>query len=131
LMEYADRYDLVTGIRERRKDDLIKRFSSRIAFAIRNAVTHDGVSDTGCPLKIFKTTVIRRIPFFNGMHRFFPALIQLDGGSVKEVPVRHYPRLSGKSNYHLRNRLFGPLSDLIAFNWMRNRQIRYEITGRG
>lgn len=131
LMEYAEGYDLVTGIRQGRKDGMVKRISSTIANTIRRSVTHDGVSDTGCPLKVFRTDAARRIPFFKGMHRFLPALVQLGGGQVKEVPVRHYKRLAGKSNFHLYNRLLGPAADLIAFAWMRNRYIRYEISGRG
>jgi dolichol-phosphate mannosyltransferase len=131
LMEYASAYELVSGIRVGRKDGVVKRISSRIANAIRRSVTHDGVSDTGCPLKILHTDTARKIPFFNGMHRFLPALVQVIGGKVKEVPVRHYKRLAGKSNFNLWNRLLGPAIDLIAFAWMRKRTIRYEITGRG
>lgn len=131
LMEYSANYNLVTGIREGRKDGIIKRISSRIANSIRRSVTHDGVSDTGCPLKVFRTDTARRIPFFKGMHRFLPALVLLDGGKVKEVPVRHFKRVAGKSKYHLHNRLIGPATDLIAFIWIRNRYIRYQITGRG
>jgi dolichol-phosphate mannosyltransferase len=131
LMEYVESYDLVTGIREGRQDGTIKQVSSRIANSIRRAVTHDGVSDTGCPLKVFQTQAVRRVPFFNGMHRFLPALILLGGGQVKEVPVRHFRRLSGLSNYHLHNRIIGPAIDLIAFIWMRKRFIRYEIINRG
>jgi len=131
LMNHIDSFELVTGIRVGRKDGMVKRISSSLANAIRRSVTHDGVSDTGCPLKIFHTDIARRIPFFNGMHRFLPALILLGGGKVKEVPVRHFKRLAGKSNFHLFNRLLGPATDLIAFSWMRNRTIRYEITNRG
>lgn len=131
LMEHVGSFGMVTGIRVGRKDGMVKRISSQIANAIRRSITHDGVSDTGCPLKVFHTDIARRIPFFKGMHRFLPALIQLCGGKVKEVPVRHYKRLAGKSKFHLWNRLLGPATDLIAFSWMRNRFIRYEITGRG
>ncbi len=131
LMKLADDADLVTGIREKRKDSILKMISSKIANAIRQAVTHDGVSDTGCPLKVFKTDTFRQIPFFDGMHRFLPALVKLNGGIVKQVPVRHFERMAGKSKYHLFNRLLGPATDLIAFAWMRKRHIRYEITGRG
>jgi dolichol-phosphate mannosyltransferase len=131
LLEYADNYEMVNGNRLHRKDRLIKRISSRLANAIRRTVTHDGISDTGCPLKVFHTDIVRRIPFFNGMHRFLPALVQLEGGRVKEVPVAHNKRLAGKSKYHLRNRLIGPAVDLIAFIWIRKRYIRYEITGQG
>jgi len=131
LMEFSESFELVTGVRIGRKDGIIKRVSSRVANAIRRSVTYDGVSDTGCPLKIFHTDTARRIPFFKGMHRFLPALVLLIGGKVKEVPVRHFKRLAGKSNFHLWNRLVGPATDLIAFSWMRKRMIRYEITHRG
>lgn len=131
LMEYAESFELVTGVRIGRKDGIVKRISSRMANAIRRSVTYDGVSDTGCPLKILHTDAARRIPFFKGMHRFLPALVQIGGGKVKEVPVRHFKRLAGKSNFHLWNRLLGPAADLIAFGWMRNRYIHYEIAGRG
>lgn len=131
LMEHVESYNLVTGIRSGRKDGIVKRISSRIANSIRRSVTYDGVSDTGCPLKVFHTDAARCIPFFKGMHRFLPALVLLGGGKVKEVQIRHYKRLAGKSNYHLHNRIIGPAIDLIAFIWIRNRYIRYEITDRG
>jgi hypothetical protein len=50
---------------------------------------------------------------------------------VKEVPVRHFPRVAGESKFHLWNRLGGPLKDLFAYSWMKNRYIRYEIKKRG
>jgi dolichol-phosphate mannosyltransferase len=131
LMEFASDHDLVTGVRVNRRDGFVKRASSRVANAIRRAVTGDGVSDTGCPLKVIRTEVAREIPFFHGMHRFLPALVLLQGGRVKEVPVRHFPRVAGRSKYHLWNRLLGPAEDLLAFRWMRRRTIRYEIGGRG
>jgi len=131
LMEYADQYDLVTGIRGERKDGIIKRLSSRTANAIRRSVTHDGATDTGCPLKILATDTAKRIPFFKGMHRFLPALIKLQGGKVKELPVSHFMRIAGESKYHLWNRLLGPAADLIAFIWIRKRYIRYEIAKKG
>jgi glycosyltransferase involved in cell wall biosynthesis len=131
LLEYCNEYDLVNGIRVNRKDTSIKKLSSKIANAIRRSVTHDGSSDTGCPLKIMHTELLKKIPFFKGMHRFIPALVLLAGGTVKEVPVSHYPRLAGKSNYHLWNRLTGPLMDLFAFSWMQRHYIRYQIIKKG
>ncbi|ACL66834.1 glycosyl transferase family 2 [Anaeromyxobacter dehalogenans 2CP-1] len=131
LMPFAAEYELVTGVRVKRKDTLVKKLSSRIANAIRRSFTHDGASDTGCPLKVIRADVARRIPFFKGMHRFLPALVQLDGGKVKEVPVRHFPRVAGESKYHLWNRLLGPTADLFAYRWMRSRYIRYEIAKKG
>ncbi len=131
LMEYAPNFELVTGIRTARKDGIVKRISSVSANTIRRFFTHDGIADTGCPLKIFHTTTAREILNFRGMHRFLPALVKLSGGEVKEVPVRHFPRLAGKSKHHLSNRLFGPAIDLLAFTWMRMRYIHYEISGKG
>lgn len=131
LMEFAPDYAMVTGIRVDRKDGPVKKLTSRLGNGIRRAFTNDGVSDTGCPLKILQTRVAQKIPFFTGMHRFFAALVQLEGGAVKEVPVRHFPRIAGESKFHLWNRLLGPLKDLFAYRWMKNRYIRYEIEKQG
>ena len=131
LLEFAEQFDLITGKRINRKDSLIKRISSLVANSIRRAITKDGITDSGCPLKIIKTDIAKTIPFFNGMHRFLPALVMLYGGKVKEVPVSHYPRKAGKSKYHLLNRLVGPFVDLCAFWWMKRNYIRYEITREG
>ena len=127
LLEYAGEYEMVMGIRTGRKDSFVKNMSSRIANGFRRAMTHDGVEDTGCPLKILRTDYAKRIPFFTGMHRFLPALIQLQNGRVKQIPVRHFPRIAGQSKYHLWNRLVGPFKDCFAYRWMKKRYINYEI----
>lgn len=127
LLEYAGEYEMVMGIRTGRKDSFVKNLSSRIANGFRRAMTHDGVEDTGCPLKILRTDYAKRIPFFTGMHRFLPALIQLQNGRVKQIPVRHFPRIAGVSKYHLWNRLVGPFKDCFAYRWMKKRYINYEI----
>ena len=122
LLEHAGEYEMVMGIRTGRKDSFVKNLSSRIANGFRRAMTHDGVEDTGCPLKILRTDYARRIPFFTGMHRFLPALIQLQNGRVKQIPVRHFPRIAGESKYHLWNRLVGPFKDCFAYRWMKDRK---------
>lgn len=127
LLEHADNYEMVMGIRTGRKDSFVKNMSSRIANGFRRSMTHDGVEDTGCPLKILRTEYAKRIPFFTGMHRFLPALIQLQNGKVKQIPVRHFPRIAGKSKYNLRNRLIGPFKDCFAYRWMKKRYINYKI----
>lgn len=127
LLEYVGEYEMVMGIRTGRKDSFVKNLSSRIANGFRRAMTHDGVEDTGCPLKILRTDYAKRIPFFTGMHRFLPALIQLQNGRVKQIPVRHFPRMAGESKYHLWNRLIGPFKDCFAYRWMKKRYINYEI----
>jgi dolichol-phosphate mannosyltransferase len=128
LLEFINDYQLVTGIRANRKDSFFKKFQSRIANGFRRMMTHDNATDTGCPLKVMQTAYAKRIPFFTGMHRFLPALMLLEEGKVKELPVRHYPRVAGVSKYHLWNRLAGPFKDCFAYRWMKHRYIRYEIS---
>ena len=127
LLEHVGEYEMVMGIRTGRKDSFVKNMSSRIANGFRRSMTHDGVEDTGCPLKVLRTDYAKRIPFFTGMHRFLPALIQLQYGKVKQIPVRHFPRIAGKSKYNLRNRLIGPFKDCFAYRWMKKRYINYEV----
>ncbi len=127
LLPLTRSYDLVCGWRQQRQDGFVKMISSRIANRVRNIFTHDGVHDTGCPLKVFRRPVLERIRLFEGMHRFFPALALMYGFTVTEVPVRHYPRIHGVSKYGMGNRLFKSLYDLIAVRWMQNRVVLYKF----
>ena len=128
LLPHMTEYEMATGIRTGRKDSFVKKISSKIANGYRRMMTHDGIVDTGCPLKIMQTEYAKRFPLFDGMHRFLPALIQLEEGRVKQIPVRHFPRKEGESKYHLFNRLTGPFIDCFAYRWMKKRYIRYEIS---
>jgi glycosyltransferase involved in cell wall biosynthesis len=125
LLPYTDTHDLVCGWRQERQDSLVKQLSSRIANRVRIFFTRDGIHDTGCPLKIFRRTVLERIRLFEGMHRFFPALALMHGFTVTEVPVRHFPRIHGVSKYGMGNRVFTAFYDLIAVRWMQARVLRY------
>jgi dolichol-phosphate mannosyltransferase len=127
LLEFAPEYQLVSGIRAHRKDSGFKKLQSKIANGFRRKMTGDTATDTGCPLKVMWTDYARRLPFFDGMHRFLPALMMLEHGKFREVPVRHYPRVAGVSKYHLWNRLKGPFLDCFAYRWMKKRYIRYHI----
>ena len=127
LIPYLHEYEMVLGIRTNRKDSFVKNASSIIANGFRRFMTNDEVSDTGCPLKIMRTDYAKRIPLFNGMHRFLPALIQLQNGSVKQVPVRHFPRVAGKSKFNLGNRLVAPFIDCFAYRWMKKRYLNFQI----
>lgn len=127
LLIYAEQYDLVTGVRANRKDSFVKNMSSLFANKIRRAFTHDGMDDTGCPLKIIKTSVAKRIPMFKGLHRFLPAMVMLQNGRVAQIPVQHFPRTAGKSKFNLWNRLLGPLMDCFAYLWMKKKYINYTI----
>ena len=127
LLDYIDDYDLVTGVRSNRKDSFLKKSSSKIANGIRRLFTNDGMDDSGCPLKIMKTKFAKRIPMFNGLHRFLPAMILLQQGKIVQVPVQHFPRIAGKTNFGIRNRVFGSLVDCFAYLWMKHRYINYSI----
>jgi dolichol-phosphate mannosyltransferase len=127
LLNYAKDYDLVCGWRTERHDTITRKISSRVANAVRNAVTGDRVHDTGCSLKVFRRPVVDRLQLFNGMHRFFPALALMHGFTVTEVPVRHHPRTHGISKYGVGNRLFKGLYDLFAVRWMQTRVLRYRL----
>lgn len=128
LLSDIEDYELVMGIRANRRDTLFKKLQSKIANGFRRMMTHDGVQDTGCPLKVMHTDCAKRIPFFTGMHRFLPALVLLQQGRVKQVAVRHFPRTAGVSKYHLWNRLVSPFIDCFAYRWMKKRYINYRVT---
>ena len=131
FFQYFPDYEMVNGIRSQRKDTIVKKMSSKIANTFRRRMINDNITDTCCPLKIIKTEYAKRIPFFTGMHRFIPALIQFQGGRVKQLSVSHFPRYAGTAKYHLWNRLIGPFFDTLAFRWMRNRAILYKVTRKG
>jgi len=131
LLEHIDSYELVTGVRSNRKDSFVKNMSSKIANGIRRAFTHDGMDDTGCPLKVIKTDYAKRIPMFKGLHRFLPAMILLQNGRIIQIPVRHFPRIAGKAKFGLWNRLLGPLMDCFAYLWMKKKYINYEVEKKG
>lgn len=127
LIPHVNDYEMVMGIRANRKDSFVKGMSSKIANGFRRFMTKDGIEDTGCPLKIIRTDYANRIPLFTGMHRFLPALIMLQNGTVKQVPVQHFPRVAGVSKYNLANRLVGPFIDCFAYRWMKKRYINYSV----
>jgi len=127
LLKEIEHFDLVTGVRANRKDSFVKNMSSTIANGIRRSFTQDGMDDTGCPLKVIKTEYAKNIPMFKGLHRFLPAMILLQQGRIKQIPVQHFPRIAGEAKYGLWNRLLGPLMDCFAYLWMKKKYINYTI----
>jgi len=117
--------DAVVGYRVGRKDDWVRKASSRIANGVRNRLSRDTIRDTGCSLKVFRAEAIRSIPWFEGMHRFLPTLLRYQGFRVIEHPVTHRPRHAGVSKYGIRNRAWRAFKDLLAVRWMRERMIRF------
>jgi len=130
FLEHIAENDLVTGVRTNRKDSFIKKISSKIANGIRRSFTHDGMHDTGCPLKIIKTNFAKRIPMFNGLHRFLPAMILLQNGKIKQIPVQHFPRVAGEAKFGIWNRLLGPLMACFAYLWMKKKYINYKVSSK-
>jgi len=127
LLDELKDCDMVVGIRQKRQDNFIKKISSKIANSVRNKLTNEDIIDTGCPLKVFKKECFNKVKLFTGLHRFLPTLVKLEGYKVKQIPVRHLPRLRGKSKYNIRNRLFRALRDLFAVRWMQRRYLHYKI----
>jgi dolichol-phosphate mannosyltransferase len=123
--------DLVAGIRVRRQDTWSKRISSKLANGIRQRLLHDGVSDTGCGLKAIRREAFLRLPYFDHMHRYLPALIKRDGGAVETVLVNHRPRVRGTSNYGFFDRLWVGISDLVGVMWLMRRCKRPTFDAEG
>lgn len=127
LVEAIKNSDLVCGARVNRKDPWSKKITSFVANIVRRNICDDGVSDTGCSLKIYRTEALRKIKMYNGMHRFLPALFKIEGLRVIEVPVNHRERTRGKTKYNFFNRSFNTIADLAAVSWMKKRQLQYKI----
>lgn len=127
LLELLEQYDCVYGVRVNRQDTWIRRTSSRIANAIRNAILHDGIQDSGCGTKGFRRVCIGHFLPFDGVHRFFAVLVRNAGLSIVECPVTHHPRKHGESKYGIHNRLWRGLYDLIGVAWLRRRYVTFEI----
>ncbi len=116
--------DMVTGVRARRMDTALRRFSSRVARAARKLVLRVDFRDSACNLRVFKRSVLARLPAFDGIHRFMPILVQSAGGIVKETSVAHHPRVAGQSSYGVWNRLGRGICDLTMVALFRRRHLK-------
>ena len=111
----------VAGYRKSRKDTAWKRFQSRVANGVRSRFLHDDTPDTGCGMKLFPRETFLRLPYFDHMHRFIPALIKRLGGDVIVVQVNHRDRQHGTSNYTMMSRLWVGIIDMIGVLWLQKR----------
>jgi dolichol-phosphate mannosyltransferase len=118
----GERVGLAAGQRIGRKDTGFKKFQSRIANAVRNAILRDGTRDTGCGLKAFRRDVFLALPYFDGLHRFLPALARREGYEIAYVDVIDRPRHSGVSNYGFFDRLWIGIMDLAGVWWLIRRE---------
>ncbi len=135
LADRAGVIGIVAGQRVGRQDTWSKKLASRLANAIRARALKDGTRDTGCGLKAFRRDAFLRLPFFNHMHRYLPALFARDGWQVAHVDVSHRPRGAGRSNYNNLQRGFVGAIDLVGVMWLLRRRKRARPTevgpGRG
>jgi dolichol-phosphate mannosyltransferase len=118
----GERMGLAAGQRVGRKDTGFKKLQSRIANGVRNAILRDGTRDTGCGLKAFRREVFLALPYFDGLHRFLPALIRREGFEIAYVDVIDRPRHSGVSNYGFFDRLWIGIMDLAGVWWLIRRK---------
>jgi len=127
LVEKLNEYDAAVGWRHKRQDSRWRLLQSRIANAIRNRLSGETITDTGCSLKAYKRPAIEKLKLYKGLHRFLPTLIKMEGYTVTEVKVSHHPREHGVSKYGMWNRAIPAFFDLLAVRWMKKRHLNYEI----
>ncbi len=116
------RLGLVQGQRVHRQDTWSKRIGSRFANAIRNALLHDGVRDSGCGLKAFPRAVYQELAFFDHIHRFMPAMVRREGLEVMVIDVTHAGRHAGLSKYNNTRRALVGIVDLLGVAWLMRRR---------
>jgi dolichol-phosphate mannosyltransferase len=120
----SPRVGLIAGQRIGRKASGFKKLQSKIANAVRSAVLRDGTRDTGCGLKALRRDVFLRLPYFDGLHRFLPALVRREGFDIGYVDVVDRPRAHGVSNYGMWDRLWVGILDLAGVWWLIRRKKR-------
>ncbi len=130
LETYEQGWDMVIGRRAQRRDTALKRYASRFANAVRNSLTNENITDTGCSLKIMRASMTKKLAMFRGMHRFLPTLMKLEGARIAEVDVNHRPRLHGVSKYGIWDRAWSGFCDLLAVRWMQRRHLSWRIRER-
>jgi dolichol-phosphate mannosyltransferase len=118
----GERIGLVAGQRVGRKDTGFKKLQSRIANSVRKTILRDGTRDTGCGLKAFRRELFLALPYFDGLHRFLPALVRREGYEIAYVEVIDRPRRSGVSNYGFFDRLWIGIMDLAGVWWLIRRK---------
>ena len=122
--------ELLAGWRTKRNDTFLRRLSSKVANGVRSRMLKDSTPDTGCGLKVFARETFLRLPNFDHIHRFLPALVIRGGGAVVSVPVNHRSRERGVSKYGLHNRLWVGIVDLFGVAWLQ-RRIRLPVIEPG
>jgi len=128
LEALRDGVDAVNGWRQRRQDSLVKRVSSKVGNGVRRWVLGGSIRDAGTGIRAFRRECLAAIPPFEGMHRYFAELLEMNGFRVVEIPVSHRPRHAGVAKYGVRNRAFRGIADVLAVRWMQARIARFGTT---
>jgi len=123
----GEKLGMVIGNRVNRQDSVIRKISSRIANSVRAGLLNDSTPDSGCGLKMLPRSLFLRLPFFDHMHRFMPALVLRQGYTVESIPITHRQRLAGISKYGIHNRLWVGIIDLFGARWLINRMQRPRV----
>ena len=120
MLSYAldGEFDVVTGIRQKRKDSLVKKIPSKIANFLVRRVTKLDIKDNGCALKVFTKDIAKDLNLYGEMHRFITLLAFLEGAQIKQVPVKHHARHAGVSKYGL-ERVFKVVADMMLLLFIR------------
>lgn len=119
LLRHLDVADVVNGVRVGRRDGRVRIWVSRVANALRNRLTAETVTDVGCSLRAMRSEFLQRVELRDGLHRFLPTLLRLEGARVIEIPVVHRPRRFGRSKYGVVDRLGPALRDLLVVRRLR------------
>jgi glycosyltransferase involved in cell wall biosynthesis len=133
FLKMLERFDCICGNRVAARsqgDSWTRIASSRVANWVRNKLSGEQIEDAGCTYRVFKRECVADLKFFNGMHRFLPTLVKMEGFTVTEIAISHHPRLSGKTNYGVWNRLFASFYDLLAVRWMKRRMFPIQVAAK-
>ncbi len=123
LLRAMEHADFICGVRTKRKDDFLRRVSSRVARKARKFALGVDFADTGCAMRVFKRSALIGVFAFNGLHRFLPVIVHGSGVTTREVPINHRARVAGVSKYGLWNRLGRGVFDLFAISWYQKRRV--------
>ena len=118
--------DVMGGVRAKRRDNFVRKVSSRLANGVRNWATRETVTDVGCSIRVMRRECVERLRLYHGLHRFLPTLLRMEGFTIGEIPVNHRPRGAGESKYGINNRLWKGIRDIFAVRWMQKNIRLYE-----
>ena len=106
--------DLVSGWKKDRKDPISKTIPSRLFNWVTAKMSGIPLHDFNCGLKAYRREVIQNIQVYGQLHRFLPVLANMEGFTIGEVQVKHYPRRFGKTKFGASRFIYGFLDFLTV-----------------